>query len=81
MPPSATMPQVGAPDPEHNTSPIAEETDEDFEVLRMEYPDEPVCFYNGTRYDDGTHVRSGHVILRCDKGLWLRVGTSDPDNP
>ena len=35
-------PDVGAPDPELNTSPIAEENDDESEVLRQEVPGEPV---------------------------------------
>ena len=37
---------VGAPDPELNTSPIAEENDDESEVLRQEMPGEPVCYFN-----------------------------------
>jgi hypothetical protein len=40
------VPQVGAPDPERNNSPVPDETDEEYEVLRREVPGEPVCYFN-----------------------------------
>ncbi len=69
------LPQVGAPDPELKNSPIAEEIDEESRSLRLEVPGEPVCFFNGEAYDDGVFVRSGVAVLRCDKGIWVDVGT------
>lgn len=39
---------VGAADPELNTSPIVEESD-DAEVLRQQVPGEPVCYFNKKR--------------------------------
>lgn len=72
---------VGSPDPERKNSPIASEMDEDMEVLRQEIPPEPVCFFNDTAYPDGTVVKSGTALLRCDKGLWVSAGPSDPTNP
>ncbi len=41
---------VGVPDPELNTSPIADETDEETEVLRQEVPGEPVCYFNNRSF-------------------------------
>ena len=35
---------VGAPDPELNTSPIAEENNKATEGLRQKVPGEPVCY-------------------------------------
>jgi hypothetical protein len=75
------VPQVGAPDPERNTSPVAEETDEEYEVLRLEVPGEPVCHFNDQSYSNGTYVCSGSTLLRCEYGLWVRVGSCDADNP
>lgn len=74
-------PAVGAPDPELANSPIAEETDEDFEVLRQEVPGEPVCLFNGVAYPHGSLVCSGNALLRCDYGIWVRQGSCDTDNP
>lgn len=66
--------QLGAADPERKNSPIAWEADEDTEALREAVPDEAVCLFNDRAYDDGTVVKSGSVLLRCDRGIWLPVG-------
>ncbi|QBQ54548.1 DUF1496 domain-containing protein [Nitrosococcus wardiae] len=81
MPESSGVPNVGAPDPELKNSPIALESDEETEVLRLEVPGEPVCYFNNQSYKNGTHVCSSGVLLRCDYGVWVRVGPCDPDNP
>lgn len=75
------VPQVGAPDPERNNSPFAEETDEEYEVLRREIQGQPVCYYNDRSFGHGSYVCSGSTLLRCDYGLWVRTGSCDPDNP
>ena len=78
----ATHIAVGSPDPELKTSPILEESDENFDVLAQEVEELPVCYFNNTAYDDGTFVcSSSRVLLRCEKGLWVRKGGCDPDNP
>lgn len=74
-------PQVGAPDLELTNSPFAEETDEDSEVLRLEVPGEPACYFNGVSYRHDSYVCSGSTLLRCDYGIWVRTGSCDPDNP
>jgi hypothetical protein len=75
-------PQVGAPDPELKTSPIMEETDEDFDSLAQEYEELDVCYFNNVAYDDGEYVCSGSgELLRCENGLWIREGSCDRDNP
>lgn len=71
---------VGAPDPELDTSPIAEETDEDYEILRQEVEDQPVCYFNGESFPNNAYVRSGSSVFRCEYGIWLRVGPADLDN-
>ena len=81
MPNDIHLPDVGAPDPELKNSPIAEEMDEDYEVMRQEVLGAPVCYFNGKAYDNGTYVRSGTVLLRCDYGLWVTGGPADPQNP
>jgi hypothetical protein len=75
------VPQVGAPDPERNNSPVAVETDEEYEVLRREVPGEPVCYFNDQSLKHGSFVCSGSTLLRCDYGLWVRSGSCDPDHP
>jgi hypothetical protein len=73
--------EVGAPDPELNTSPIAEENDDETEVLRQEEPGEPVCYFNNKSFKTGAYVKSGTSILKCDYGIWVPAGPADPDNP
>lgn len=73
---------VGSPDPELKTSPILEESDEDFEVLAQEVEELPSCYFNDAVYADGIYVcSSSRVLLQCEKGLWVRKGGCDPDNP
>ena len=73
--------QVGAPDPELNTSPIVEDANEDFEVVAQEVEDLPACYFNNTHYPNGTFVCSGSgELLHCTSGLWVREGTCDPEN-
>ncbi len=68
--------QVGAPDPELNTSPIASDED-DVEV-------EPnvagnVCYFNSVAYRIGDRVLSGDELLRCEApGVWVREGELRP---
>ncbi len=72
---------VGAPDPELNTSPVAEEGDDDTEALRSEVPGEPVCYFNNRSFDTGSYIKSGTSILKCEYGIWIPAGPGDPENP
>ncbi|MGD8526256.1 MAG: hypothetical protein PVJ63_08395 [Thioalkalispiraceae bacterium] len=73
---------VGAPDPELRTSPIMDESDEDYEIIAQETEERPTCYFNNVAYLDGTYVCSGSgILLHCVKGLWVRQGGCDPDNP
>jgi hypothetical protein len=72
---------VGSPDPELKTSPIAEEGNEHTDVLRQEVPGEAHCYFNDKSYDNGTFVKSGTSILKCDYGIWVAAGPADPENP
>lgn len=74
-------PQVGAPDPELRTSPIMTEMDWESETLKQEQPGEPICHFNGVSYSNGAYVRSGSTLLRCNYGIWVEAGSSDPTNP
>lgn len=76
-----SAPDVGSQDPALRNSPIAEEGAEEAEALRQGTPAGPVCYFNDNAYRDGMYVRSGGLLLRCDRGLWVPVGPSDPDNP
>lgn len=69
---------VGAQDPELRNSPIADEGDEDTEALRETIPGAPVCYYNGVAYSHGTIIKTGTSALRCERGLWVRAGSTDP---
>jgi len=71
--------QVGAADPERRNSPIQTDPEESFELLREEVGDEADgCYFNDQSYANGDHVLSGSTILRCDRGIWLEVGTRVP---
>jgi hypothetical protein len=73
---------LSAPDPELRTSPILEESDDDFEVIAQEIDEESICYYNSEAYKDGAYVCSGSIaLLHCEKGLWVRKGGCDLDNP
>lgn len=76
-----TIENVGAADPELQNSPIAEENDVEYDVLKQEVPGNPACLFNSVSYRHGQYVRSGSGLLRCDYGIWVRSGGSDPDNP
>jgi len=73
--------EVGAPDPEKRTSPIAgqsteydEESPPDLEELET-----GVCHFNDQVYAIGTYVLSGDELLCCEKpGLWVRKGEQRP---
>ncbi|MEJ2361617.1 MAG: DUF1496 domain-containing protein [Gammaproteobacteria bacterium] len=73
---------VGAPNPDLKTSPILDEEDEEYEVLAQEVEEKPICYFNNVTYSDGSFICSGSgVLLKCQRGLWLREGGCDPDNP
>ena len=66
---------LGAPDPEALTSPIMEETDEQFEELAQELEAQGGCYFNGTSFTNGSFASSGSgEILRCERGIWVREG-------
>ncbi len=71
------IPQVGAPDPEHDTSPIFDEEDEislDLELARG------ACYFNNIPYAVGQYVRSGSELLHCEEpGVWIRKGEARPE--
>ena len=70
------VPQVGAPDPERDTSPIFDEDEEAPVDLELE---RGACYFNGVAYPIGRYVRSGSELLRCEKpGVWIRTGEMRP---
>lgn len=71
------IPDVGAPDPELQTSPIMDEAEDDSMEGELEAG---VCYFNGAPYPMGQYVRSGVEVLRCDPpGVWVVVGEPGPD--
>lgn len=76
-----TLPHVGAMDPELRNSPVAQELDEDSDVVRQQVPGERLCYFNGKSYAHGVYVTSGAQVLRCVYGVWIESGPADPDNP
>jgi hypothetical protein len=76
----ASIPHVGAQDPELRNSPIAEEEDEDTDVIRQQVPGEPVCYFNGSEYRNGTYVVSGTRLLQCNYGVWVESAAGDARN-
>lgn len=71
IPPTAHR-QVGAPDPNLQTSPILDEDErEDVEPETAS----AFCWFNGVASRVGEYVLSGHEVLRCEApGLWVRQG-------
>jgi hypothetical protein len=78
---TTSPPELGSPDPERKTSPVAWEADEDTETLRAAVPDEALCFFNDRPYGDGTIGRSGNTLLRCDRGVWVPAGPAGGTKP
>jgi hypothetical protein len=68
--------QVGAPDPERDTSPIVdEEAEEEVEPNVAGH----VCYFNGVTFPIGEYVLSGSEVLRCEApGVWVREGELQP---
>lgn len=73
---------VGDQDPELKNSRIADEDDEELDASPLDdAAAAAVCYFNGESFAAGTIVRSGTLILRCEFGVWVPTGSSDPDNP
>ena len=74
VPPTEERLQVGAPDPELETSPIVSDEDEvEPNVIGG------ACRFNGVAYRIGEYVLSGSELLRCEApGVWVREGEIRP---
>jgi hypothetical protein len=71
------IPQVGAPDPELNTSPIFDEYEELSLDLELE---KGACYFNDALYPIGQFVLSGSELLNCEeRGVWVRRGKMRPE--
>ena len=57
------VPQVGAPDPERDASPIFDEEEEASLDLELE---RGACYFNDVAHSIGQYVRSGNELLRCE---------------
>lgn len=69
-------PQVGAQDPELNTSPIFDEYEDISLDLELEVG---ACYFNNVTYPIGQYVRSGSELLHCEeRGVWVRKGEMQP---
>ena len=68
-------PQVGAPDPELNNSPIFDQADDEFLSLNAEL-ETGLCYFNDQSYELGEYICSDDELLRCENhGVWLREGS------
>jgi hypothetical protein len=76
-----SIPDVGDQDPAEPNSRIAAREDGETPYLRQHVPGDTVCYFNDVRYSHGSFVKSGTVILRCDRGIWVEAGPADADNP
>lgn len=78
--PSAELehaPQVGAADPERRNSPIQTDPEQSFELMREQIGDEAaVCYFNDQLYPNGSYVLSGSTYLRCERGIWVEMGSN-----
>jgi len=74
-----TLPQVGAPDPELDTSPILDEAEFDERAPSADLDIEhPVCHFNSQAFASGSYVQSGGEVLHCERGVWVRKGEIPP---
>ena len=74
------IPDVGAQDFEHKNSPIEADSFDPERTLRQQVPTGEACYFNGEKFEHGDLVKSGTTVLRCDRGIWIPAGSSDPDN-
>lgn len=65
--------KVGAPLPELENSPIISDIDEEQELIDPEIPEERMCYYSGESYPHGTYIKTGVVVLKCDRGAWVET--------
>jgi hypothetical protein len=74
------LPQLGAPDPERNTSPIIDESEYDETAASPDLELEaPVCYFNDEAFPLGAVVQSGAEVLQCaERGVWVRKGEQRP---
>lgn len=77
LPHTPHIPQVGAPDPELQTSPIFDEYDEISLDMELETG---ACYFNNVVYPVGQFLLSGSEMLHCEeRGVWMRRGEMRPE--
>lgn len=77
IPHPSHIPQVGAPDPERQTSPIFDEYDEISLDMELEAG---ACYFNNVAYPVGQFLLSGSEMLHCEeRGVWVRRGEMRPE--
>ena len=64
---------LGAPLPDLKNSPIIGEFDDEREMIDPEIPEERVCYFNDQIFMHGSHIKSGTVVLKCDRGVWVET--------
>jgi hypothetical protein len=70
--------QVGAPDPERNTSVIIDESEYDEPASPDLELEAAVCYFNDESFPHRAYVQSGAEVLQCDRGVWVRRGEKRP---
>jgi hypothetical protein len=75
-------PKVGAPDPERRNSPVQTDPEQSFELLREQVGDDAAgCYFNDEYYSNGSDVLCGTTYYRCERGIWVEIGTQIPTVP
>jgi len=72
---------LGPQNPELKNSPIAWEYLDEEEWRGDSVEEQPVCYFNGNAYGEGTFIRCDDAVLECRRGMWMPVVTGDPENP
>lgn len=75
-----SLPQVGAPDPELDNSPIVDDSQFDEHAGSRDLElEQGVCYFNGKSFPIGTYVLSGSEVLQCaGRGVWVSKGEKRP---
>jgi hypothetical protein len=68
---------LGSPNPELKNSPIINNINDEQEMIEPEIPEERICYFNGESYAHGTYIKSGTIILQCDRGAWIEADMPD----
>ncbi|HYL25072.1 MAG TPA: hypothetical protein VEV21_11825 [Burkholderiales bacterium] len=74
------LPQLGAPDPELNNSPIIDDAEYDEHATGPDLEfEEGACYFNGQSFPIGACILSGSEVLECSgRGVWVSKGEKRP---